>query len=144
VSRRRQEGRDGWKCTVVCGDGHPSGKLVALGYEPEDVRLDPALRQIAGGPDRLLVRKGATLSAGGRLLRSGTWTRNQRAKVEETKPDGETKTRLRCEQCGRDVPISWTSLDTIAAGLYEQGVTRVELRDLEATLKSNSRKAGPS
>jgi hypothetical protein len=129
---------------VICSDGHPSSKIAALGWNPEDEWLDPALRELVGGPERLIVCMGATVSAGGRLLRDGTWTRSQRAKVEEVRPDGGSKTRFRCEQCRRDVPICWDILNTLTAGLYEHGVARIELRSLEAMLKSSSRKAGPS
>ncbi len=144
MSRRRNSPDPKWRCVVVCSDGHPSGKIAALGYQPEDIRMSTTLQEFIDGVEQLVDRKGPTVSTGGRLLRSGKVTPNAKDRAREVKPDGDTKVRLRCEQCGRDNPISWNNLDRLAAKLYENGVPRLELRDLEAILKSNSREAGPS
>jgi hypothetical protein len=128
---------------MVCGDGHPSSKIATLGWNPEDIWMGTTLQEFIDGVERLVDKKGATVSTGGRLLNSGKFTPNAKDRVREVKPDGNTKVRLRCEQCGRDVPISWDTLNVVAATLYEHDMTRVELAHLEAMLKSNSRKAGP-
>ena len=39
---------------MICSDGHPSSKIAALGWNPEDEWLDPALRELVGGPERLI------------------------------------------------------------------------------------------
>jgi len=144
VSRRRWCAQREWRCVVLCGDGHPSGKLAALGYDPEDIWMPTTIEEMINGTERQVVHQGATVSAGGRWRPRTGWQPGQRARVEETKPDGGTKTRLRCQQCGRDVPISWDTLNGVVATLYEHDVTRLELSHLEAMLKRNSREAGPS
>jgi hypothetical protein len=144
MSRRRSLPSKDWRCIVVCADGHPSGKLAALGYEPEDIWMPTSIEDINSGTERLVTRRGATVSAGGGWRPRSGWRPSQRTKVEETKPGGGTKTRLRCEQCGRDVPISWDTLNLVAGTLHQHNVARLELADLEAMLKGNSREAGPS
>src|SRR3954451_24051324 len=127
MSRRRSSLDPKWRCVVVCSDGHPSSKIAALGYQPEDIRMSTTLQEFIDGVEQLVARKGATVSTGGRLLRSGKVTPNAKDRVREVKPDGDTKVRLRCGQCGRDVPISWDTLNVVAATLYEHDITRVEL-----------------
>jgi hypothetical protein len=151
VSRRRQGARAGWRCIVVCGDGHPSGKLATLTYQPEDVWVPDTAQDFIDGPESgagQVIGKGPRVSAGGRPRLRGGRIVGQRPgamdQVRETTPDGRTKTRLRCPQCGRDVPLSWPTLDHVVARLYEQRVPHIELRELEAIVKRSSREAGPS
>jgi hypothetical protein len=131
MSRRRSLPSKDWRCIVVCADGHPSGKLAALGYEPEDIWMPTSIEDINSGTERLVTRRGATVSAGGGWRPRSGWRPSQRTKVEETKP-------------GRDVPISWDTLNLVAGTLHQHNVARLELADLEAMLKGNSREAGPS
>ncbi len=143
MSRRRNSPDPTWRCVVVCSDGHPSGKIAALGYQPEDVWMGTTLQEFIDGVEQLVDGKGPTVSTGGRLLPSGKVTPNAKDRVREVKPDGNTKVRLRCDQCGRDVPISWDNLNRVVAGLYENGMLEIKLRVLAAIIASNSRKAGP-
>ena len=149
MSRRRQApGNRTWACEVACADGHLPGKVATLTYIAEDIWGFETSDDLMADRRTLQIRKGAKVSAGGRFLVRGGRIVGRKAtamdRIREIKPDGGTKVRLSCAQCGRNLPISWTNLHPIVEKLWRAGVPKIQLRDLEAILKDSSREAGLS
>ena len=124
---------------VVCSDGHSSAKVATLGYDVSREWIDdPSFLVVHQSPSgRVMV------AASARLFDERRRTFIDKFRLREDVPGVGTKIRLRCGQCGNwDVPVSWDTLDRLVPTLRADDVRRIELFELAAKLKGNSRKAG--
>jgi hypothetical protein len=117
---------------IVCSRGHREVLIGRIGHRDEDLRPsigpedfapDSGTKMTAEDVEELTLHAGATVGPG-------------RGAVREERPDGGSKSRLRCPQCGLDVPVAWATLNEseFARKFRARGYTRLELAVLAATL----------
>jgi hypothetical protein len=117
---------------VVCSRGHREVLIGRIGYRAEDLR--PSI-----GPEDFAPESGSRLTAEdveALTLHAGPTVGPGRGASREDRPDGGTKSRLRCPTCRLDVPVSWNMLNRHRAAqrLVSAGVKHLELAHLAAIL----------
>ena len=118
---------------VICsgrpGRDHREVLVGRIDYRAEDATVGPVPEDFAPGDPRredepITVHAGATVGG--------------RGATREDRPQGGTKSRIRCSVCGLDLAVSWDTLnrDEVARRLVEAGVRRVNLSALASRITS--------